>query len=94
LVHGLDQKNFPRNDESDGAAHFGNEARVNDFANSHRGSHGQGFRVEVPTSWLEENNIEVWSGMTTDQLEYVIPRELFGQFNNFPRVAWAPGGSG
>lgn len=48
---------------------------MNDFAASHSGTHGQGFRV-VPNKWLSENNIETWEGMTPDQLEYVIPREL------------------
>lgn len=49
LDNGLDPANFPRTDELDGAAHFGNKARVVDFATSHSGSHGVGFRVDVAT---------------------------------------------
>lgn len=29
--------------------------------------------------------------MTDDQLEYSIPRELFDEFNQFPRYPWSPG---
>ena len=49
---------------------------MQDFAAMHADTHGVGFRVDVPSDWLSANNIETWPGMTDDQLEYVIPREL------------------
>jgi hypothetical protein len=91
LDNGLHPANFPRTDELDGAAHFGNEARVNDFAATHPESHGVGFRIEVPSSWLSSPGIEIWEGMTENQLEFVIPRELFEELNQFPRFPWSPG---
>jgi hypothetical protein len=93
LDNGLNPEHFPLTDELDGSAHFGNEARVNDFAANHGGTHGQGFRVTVPNKWLRDNDIEVWEGMTPDHLEYVIPNHLFDEFNQFPRAPWAPGAS-
>ncbi|MBT8228598.1 MAG: hypothetical protein HKP61_17640 [Dactylosporangium sp.] len=93
LDNGLNPEHFPLTDELDGSAYFGNEARVNDFAANHGGTHGQGFRVTVPNKWLRDNDIEVWEGMTPDHLEYVIPNHLFGEFNQFPRAPWAPGAS-
>ncbi|MBO0802513.1 MAG: RHS repeat-associated core domain-containing protein, partial [Nocardiopsaceae bacterium] len=93
LDHGLDPANFPRTSDGDldGAARFGNEARVKDFAARHSATHGVGFRVDVPTSWLSRPEIDTLIGMTEDQLEYVIPRELFGEFNQFPRSPWSSG---
>jgi hypothetical protein len=90
LENGLDPANFPRTDELDGAARFGNETRVQDFAASHADTHGVGFRVDVPSNWLRINEIETQTGMTASQLEYIIPRELFDQFNQFPRFPWSP----
>jgi hypothetical protein len=89
--NGLNPSNFPRNEELDGAAHFGNQPRVSDFAETHADTHGPGYCVNVPTCWLRDNNIEIWEGMD-DQLEYVIPSELFDEFNQFPRTPWSPGG--
>jgi hypothetical protein len=89
LNDGLDPADF---DEGDQSAHFGNEERTEDFYNNHSDTHGNGYQVEVPNSWLRDNNIETWEG-TGDELEYVIPRDLFGEFNQFPRGSWAPGGS-
>jgi len=95
LDHGLNPDHFPSvgpdGEELTGAAHFGNEARVNDFAAGHAGTHGQGFKVTAPDSWITDNNIEIWVGRTPDQLEYLIPRDLFGEFNQFPRGPWTPG---
>jgi len=91
LDNGLHPANFPRTDELDGAAHFGNEARVNDFAATHPESHWVGFRTEVPSSWLSSPGIEIWEGMTENQLEFVIPREMFEELNQFPRFPWSPG---
>ncbi len=94
LDSGLNPANFPRTAELDGAARFGNEARVQDFAASHSATHDVGFRVDVPTSWLSGNinagMIDTFPGFTESQIEYVIPRELFGEFNNFPRYPWSP----
>ena len=92
LSNGLDPANFPRTDdgELDGAAHFGNKSRVLDFAEGHAGTHGTGLRIEVPTAWLESPEIQKWPGLD-DQVEYVIPRELFGELNQFPRYPWSPG---
>ncbi|MFD0688592.1 polymorphic toxin-type HINT domain-containing protein [Actinomadura fibrosa] len=95
LDEGLNPSHFPSLSESGeeltGAAHFGNEARVNDFATTHSGSHGQGFLVRVPSKWLEEHNIEIWEGLTEEQIEYLIRRELMHEFNQFPREPWTPG---
>jgi hypothetical protein len=90
LDNGLDPANFPRTEDLDGAARFGNEARVQDFAANNEG-YGVGFRVDVLSSWLSANGIEPITGMTEDQLEYAIPRELFDEFNQFPRYPWSPG---
>jgi hypothetical protein len=50
------------------------------------------LRISVPSSWLEGNiasgAIEEWEGITPDLIEYVIPRELFGDLNSFPRFLW------
>jgi hypothetical protein len=35
-------------------------------------------------------HIVVWEGRRVNQLEYVIPREFFSEFNQFPRTYWAP----
>jgi hypothetical protein len=91
LDNGLDPSNFPRTEELDGAAHFGNQARVEDFAETHSNTHGVGMRIEVPNSWLAQPDIEVWEGRTPDQLEYVIPRERLGELNQFPRFPWSRG---
>jgi hypothetical protein len=95
LDNGLNPDHFPSvgkdGEELTGSAHFGNEERVNDFASSHAVTHGQGFSVEVPNSWIEDNNIEIWENITPDQLEYLIPRELIPEFNEFPRAPWIPG---
>ena len=97
LDHGLDPEHFPSvgpdGEELTGAAHFGNGPRVNDFASSHAGTHGQGFKVTVPNRWLTDNNIEIWEGRTSDQLEYLVPNDpdLMGEFNQFPRESWTPG---
>ena len=89
---GLDPANFPRNDELDGAAHFGNLARVEDFLISHGETHGVGMRVRVPNAWIRDSGIEIWEGIDETMLEYVIPRELFDEFNAFPRSLWVPKG--
>jgi hypothetical protein len=89
LENGLDPADFSEGDQS---AHFGNEERTEDFYNNHSDTHGNGYQVEVPNSWLENNNIETWEG-TGNELEYPIPRQLFGEFNQFPRAPWAPGAS-
>ncbi len=91
LDSGLNPANFPRSEELDGAAHFGNPARVQDFVATHADTHGVGMRIDVPSSWLSHPDIQIWEGRTPDQLEYVIPRELFGQLNQFPRFPWSPG---
>ncbi|WP_078862833.1 polymorphic toxin-type HINT domain-containing protein [Streptomyces sp. NRRL F-5123] len=97
LDDGLNPAHFPSvgddGEELTGAAHFGNEARVNDFAAGHGDTHGVGFAVDVPTSWLAERNIEVWEGRTPEQLEYLIPRDLMGEFNQFAKRPWGPGGA-
>ena len=96
LDHGLNPGNFPSvgpdGEELTGAAHFGNEPRVNDFASSHTGTHGQGLKVTVPNRWLTDNNIEIWEGRTPDQLEYLIPNDpdRMNEFNQFPRDPWTP----
>ena len=96
FVHGLNPENFPSvgpdGEIFDGAAHFGNEARVNDFASTHTGTHGFGYKVTVPTRWLTDNNIEIWPGMG-DQVEYVIPADarIMREFNQFVREPWTPG---
>ncbi len=90
--YGLDPANFPRNDELDGAAHFGNRERVEDFLITHGETHGQGMRVSVPNAWIESRGIEQWEGIDETMVEYVIPRELFGEFNSFPRSRWVPKG--
>jgi hypothetical protein len=97
LDNGFDPANFPRADEPevlDGAAHFGNEARAEDFARSHPDSHGEGMRIEVPDSWLENPDIDQWVGMTPEMIEYVIPSEMFDELNQFPRFPWSPGAGG
>ncbi|MFV2106053.1 hypothetical protein, partial [Micromonospora sp. LOL_015] len=94
-MQGLDPSDFPDFDENGeaatGAAHFGNSARTTDFAvnNPHRA--GDGFKVRVPSKWVDENNIEIWEGMDDAQLEYLIPRDLISEFNQFPRSRWVPG---
>ena len=92
LENGLDPRNFPRNDELDGSAYFGNKTRVDDFARNNSETHGVGFRVEVPTEWLNSRQVDVFEGYTTEHLEYSVPVELFHEFNNFPRSPWNPGG--
>ncbi len=49
------------------------------------------MRIEVPGSWLSQPDIEVWQGMTDEQIEYVIPREMISELNEFPRYPWTPG---
>jgi hypothetical protein len=90
LDNGLHSANFPRNDDLDGSAYFGNETRTREFAATHAESHDVGFRVDVPTRWLRSNNIEPMEGLTERHLEYSIPRELFGEFNQFARHPWNP----
>lgn len=90
LNAGLDPANFPMTDELDGSAHFGNLARVEDFLITHSNSHGVGYRVDVPTRWLRDNEVLIWEGYG-DQIEYVIPRELLEDFNQFPRTPWRSG---
>jgi hypothetical protein len=95
LENGFKPENFPRNDETgdpDGAAHFGNEARVKDYATMVAPTGRQGLRVDVPTPWLENPLIDQWPGVDDDQIEYVIPTELFGDLNEFPRNPWNPRG--
>ena len=91
----MDPANFPRTADgsSDGAAHFGNEKTATEWAQSSTDTHGVGFKVEVPNGWLQENidsgSIEVWEGMTEENVEYVIPTELFEEFNTFPSLPWS-----
>jgi RHS repeat-associated protein len=91
---GLNPERFPRNDLDDGSAYFGNMERVLDFLSGHGHSHGPGFRIEVPTDWLERHVaggvIDRYPGITDDQIEYVIPRELFEELNRFDRFPWSP----
>ncbi|MCM3922257.1 HINT domain-containing protein [Frankia sp. AiPs1] len=95
LDEGLNFDHFPRSDDGsyDGAAHFGNEKTATEWAQGSLDTHGVGFQVEVPTSWLraqiDAGRIEEWEGMTEDHMEYVIPRELFDEFNSFPRSPWS-----
>ncbi|SCL35118.1 RHS repeat-associated core domain-containing protein [Micromonospora aurantiaca] len=96
LDHGLDPRNHPLDfDEGlDGSAYFGNRARVEDYASQHRDSHGQGFKVAVPTKWLRKNNIEpIEDFLNEGAVEYAIPSHLFDEFNTFPRTPWKPGGA-
>jgi hypothetical protein len=75
--------------EKDGAAYFGNEARVNDWPeNGGAGISGQGCGITVPTLWLE-GNASMHEGMTKDQIEYAIPYESFDELDEFPRAAWS-----
>jgi len=52
-----------------------------------------GFVIEVPTPWLQRHidagRIEEWMGVTEKHIEYVIPRELFGELNSFSRSPWS-----
>ncbi|WP_280725405.1 hypothetical protein [Kitasatospora sp. MAA4] len=95
LNSGLNHENFPRTDDGsyDGAAHFGNEKTASEWAKGSVDTHGTGFRVEVPNEWLrghiDAGRIEEWEGMTEEHMEYVIPRELFDEFNSFPRFPWS-----
>ncbi|MEV8635112.1 polymorphic toxin-type HINT domain-containing protein [Streptosporangium sp. NPDC051023] len=95
LNDGLNHANFPRTDDGsyDGAAHFGNEKTASEWAKGSVDTHGTGFRVDVPNGWLrghiDAGRIEEWEGMTDEHMEYVIPRELFGEFNSFPRSPWS-----
>jgi hypothetical protein len=61
------------------------------------GTHGNGYKVGVSDSWLQakeaSGEVEVWEGVTPTQKEYVVPRELFEEFNRFPREKWTPGES-
>ncbi|MEV0402864.1 DUF6531 domain-containing protein [Actinoallomurus sp. NPDC050550] len=94
LKNGLNPDHFPRTPDGslDGAAHFGNEKVAVDWARMHPDTHGTGFQVDVPDSWLrprvDSGEIEVWEGFTEEHLEYVIPKELFGEFNAFQRRPW------
>jgi RHS repeat-associated protein len=96
LDQGLDARHFPRNVETldpDGAARFGDEARVRDFAANRTETHDVGFQVTVPNAWLRDSPIGIRdTGLRGPQAEYIIPRELFPQFNNFPRDPWDPRG--
>lgn len=96
LDHGLDPRNHPLDlDEGlDGSAYFGNRARVEDYASQHRDSHGQGFKVAVPTKWMRRNNIEPMEDFLNEgAVEYAVPSDLFDEFNAFPRTPWKPGGA-
>ncbi|PWE08635.1 hypothetical protein DD630_18515 [Streptomyces sp. BSE7F] len=94
ITLGLNPERFPRNELDDGSAYFGNMERVLDFLTGHADTHGPGYRIEVPTDWLErhvaEGNIDRYEGITPDQIEYVIPRELFEELNQFGRFPWSP----
>ncbi|GAA3651214.1 hypothetical protein GCM10022267_41890 [Lentzea roselyniae] len=95
LDGGLNAEHFPRTDDGsfDGAAHFGNEKTATEWARGSVDTHGVGFRIEVPTPWLRDHinagRIEEWEGMTDEYMEYVIPRELFGELNSFSRFPWS-----
>ncbi|RBM10981.1 polymorphic toxin-type HINT domain-containing protein [Streptomyces sp. PT12] len=94
LDNGLSPENHPLDlDEGlDGSAYFGNRQRVEDYASQHRDTHGQGFRVTVPSQWLRENGIEPMEDFLNEgAVEYAIPAPLFTQFNSFPRTPWKPG---
>ncbi|WP_455712983.1 RHS repeat-associated core domain-containing protein [Streptomyces phaeochromogenes] len=95
LTLGLNPGRFPRDAENDGAAHFGNLQRVVDWLRQHGDTHGPGYRIEVPTEWLNRHtdagNIEIWDGITEEMKEYVIPRELFDELNQFGRFPWSSG---
>ncbi|MFS8101788.1 DUF6531 domain-containing protein [Lentzea alba] len=90
LDNGFHPDNFREtpDGEYDGSAHFGNLARVEDWANNGGSGHGVGIRVDVPTEWLNRN-AEIWDNFD-DQIEYVIHRSLFEEFNRFPRHEWNP----
>ncbi|MEU6216354.1 polymorphic toxin-type HINT domain-containing protein [Streptomyces sp. NPDC047022] len=95
LDNGVLPENHPLDlDEGlDGSAYFGNRQRVEDYASQHRDTHGQGFRVTVPSRWLRENDIEPMEDFLNEgAVEYAIPRHLFDEFNSFPRAPWNPGG--
>ncbi|WP_079002068.1 RHS repeat-associated core domain-containing protein [Streptomyces sp. AS58] len=95
LDNGVIPENHPLDlDEGlDGSAYFGNRQRVEDYASQHRDTHGQGFRVTVPSRWLRENDIEPMEDFLNEgAVEYAIPRHLFDEFNSFPRTPWNPGG--
>ncbi|MDX3855938.1 hypothetical protein, partial [Streptomyces sp. AK02-01A] len=94
LRNGVLPENHPLDlDEGlDGSAYFGNRQRVEDYASQHRDTHGQGFRVTVPSRWLRENDIEPMEDFLNEgAVEYAIPRHLFDKFNSFPRAPWNPG---
>jgi RHS repeat-associated protein len=92
---GLNAKHFPRTADgsADGAAHFGNEKTATEWAQSSVDTHGTGFRTEVPTKWLQDHvdagRILAYEGMTEEHMEYIIPKELFGDLNEFPRFPWS-----
>ncbi|MEV6486988.1 RHS repeat-associated core domain-containing protein [Streptomyces sp. NPDC051576] len=94
ITHGLDLDRFPRNEFDDGSAYFGNAERVLDFLRGHTDTHGPGYRIEVPTEWLERHieagTINRYPDITPDNIEYVIPRELFEELNTFDRYPWSP----
>ncbi|MET7961534.1 polymorphic toxin-type HINT domain-containing protein [Micromonospora zamorensis] len=95
LDSGLDPQNFPLDwDEGlDGSAYFGNKKRVEDWAAHHSDTHGQGFKVAVPTAWLRKNGIEPMEDFLNEgAVEYAVPSHLFEEFNAFPRERWTPGG--
>lgn len=104
LDGGLDPANHPRTYGEDGqliedgAAHFGDENMAKFFQATHGNRYEPtGYRVDVPTKWLEDNGIVPLEGEDyindLPTLEYPIPHELFDEFNQFPRTRWSPNGS-
>jgi hypothetical protein len=93
LRHGFDPANFPAGGPEglDGSAHFGNLRRTEDFARGHGDTHHVGIRVDVPTSFLGREGVDVISDMMEGQTEYIVSRDLFPVFNTFPRLPWIPG---
>jgi hypothetical protein len=91
----LDPALFSRTNEGDdGAAHFGNEKTATEWAREGGpDTHNVGFRVNVPNEWLERHvaagTIGRYEGFTEEHLEYAIPKELFEEFNSFPRTRWS-----
>ena len=55
-------------------------------------THGPGLRIEVPAEWLERHiaagTIDSYQGMISPHTEYVIPRELFEELNQFDSFPW------
>ncbi|MCG8917728.1 hypothetical protein L6E12_18265 [Actinokineospora sp. PR83] len=87
LENGFKPENFPYTDDGqfDGSAHFGDKARVEDFIKNHGDTHGQGMNIGMLKQWLDKNGIV--GDPDIEGHEFIIPRRLFGELNEFPRSA-------